>query len=272
MCRAVSIGAGFDAHALDGRRPNRPGPAANGKLFAVEFGYRASTPARSIPCGLPRLLAAHTIGRQAHPLRKDRSNLRHGVGKRPDCRGGPIFGEHNWPKDVKYTRLDPATGESTDITGEGFYDGRGKIIGIAGNNYTVREEKSYRLVEVGPDPEDVIRPLGFNYSTLTLGDLRAFLVEHKDAPDDIPVTVVLPLSFFSDLDEMPSDHPEYRAVSECQSVEACGVAVTGFTEHGDFTEHYIPLEKRGAEEWAFSVEITPHPEQCFEALRKYEDE
>ena len=138
-----------------------------------------------------------------------------------------FFKTRNWPKDVRMTKIDSDTGESIDITGEGLYLGRGQIIGIAGGNYTVREEKTSRLVEVGPHPDDEIRSLAFDYRTLTLGHLRAFLEKHKDAPDDIPVTIALPLSFFSDLDEMPPDHPEYKAVSECQSVEACGVSLIG---------------------------------------------
>jgi hypothetical protein len=183
-----------------------------------------------------------------------------------------FFKTRNWPKDVRHTRIDPETSESKDITGQGFYEGRGKIIGIAGDNYTVREEKSNRLVEVGPHPEDVIRPLGFKYSTLTLGYLRAFLEEYKDAPDEIPVTVALPLGFFSDEDELPLDHPEYKAVSAFQSVDACGIAFMAFSESGEMTEGYIPPEKRGGEKWDFSVEIMPNDEQCYEAMREDEDE
>ncbi len=100
-----------------------------------------------------------------------------------------FFKTHNWPKDVRHTATDLATGETKNITGQGLYEGRGKIIGVAGDNYTVREEKSNRLVEVGPNPGDVIRPLGFEYATLTLGDLREFLERYSDAPDDIPVTL-----------------------------------------------------------------------------------
>jgi hypothetical protein len=98
------------------------------------------------------------------------------------------------------------------------------------------------------------------------------LDQHKNAPDDIPVTIALPLSFFSDLDEMPPDHPEFKAVSECQSVEACDISITGFTEDGDFTDKYIPPAEREEEDWIFSVEITPHPEHCFKALRMTADE
>ncbi len=70
-----------------------------------------------------------------------------------------FFKTRNWPKDVQVTRIDLETGDAEDKTGQGFYQGRGKIVGIAGENYTVREGKSNRLVEVGPHPEDEIRPV-----------------------------------------------------------------------------------------------------------------
>jgi len=178
-----------------------------------------------------------------------------------------FFKTRNWPKDVRSTRIDPATGKATDVTGQGLYSGQGKIVGMAGANFTVREEKSDRLVEVGSHPDDQIHPLGGDYATLTLGQLRAFLEQHKEAPDDIPVTIALPLSFFSDLDEMPSDHPEYKAVSESQCVEACAIWFLGLAEDGADTDRYIPPEKRAGADWDFLVEILPNPEQCFEALR-----
>ena len=183
-----------------------------------------------------------------------------------------FFKTCNWPEDVRNTEFDSATGEVVDITGQRLYSGRGKIVGIAGDNYTVREEKTNRLVEVGPHPDDQIRPLDYDYTTLTLGHLRAFLEQHKEAPDDIPVTIALPLSFFSDLDEIPSDHPEYKAVCESQSVDACGVFLVGLTEDGGETDRYVPPEEREGEEWDFSVEITPNPERHFDALREHEEE
>jgi hypothetical protein len=175
------------------------------------------------------------------------------------------FKTRNWPKDS-------VPDEAERDSDEGLYTGRGKIVGIAGDNVTVREEMTDFLVEVGLHPDDQLLPLDFDYATLTLGDLRQFLDQHKDIPEDTPVTIALPLSFFSDLDEMPPDHPEYNAVSEWQSVEACGISITGFTEDGDFTDSYIPPAERAEVDWNFSVEITPHPEQCFEALRTTEDE
>ncbi len=181
------------------------------------------------------------------------------------------FETRNWPKDVRTVKFD-ATGGTADVNGEGLYSGRGRIVGIAGANYTVREEETDRLVEVGPHPDDRISPLAFDYPTLTIGDLRTFLEQHKEAPDDIPVVIVLPLSFFSDLDKMPLDHPEYKAVCESQSVEACGIGFVGFTEEGAVADEYIPLEAREDETWSFSLEIIPNSEQCFKALREREDE
>ena len=71
--------------------------------------------------------------------------------------GASVFSKNrNWPQDVQQTRINPDTGEAQDIAGQGFYDGRGKIIGMAGDNNTVWEEESSRLVELGPDHEDVI--------------------------------------------------------------------------------------------------------------------
>ena len=182
-----------------------------------------------------------------------------------------FFRTRNWPSDVRVIKSE-SSGETADVTGESLYSGRGRIVGIAGSNYTVREEKADRLVEVGPHPEDRISPLAFGYATLTIGHLRAFLEQHKEAPDDIPVIIPLPLSFFSDLEDMPPDHPEYKAVSESQSVEACGIGFVGFTEDGEVSDEYIPREAREGKDWDFTLEIIPNAEQCFDALRERENE
>jgi hypothetical protein len=182
-----------------------------------------------------------------------------------------FFKTRNWPKDVRAIKSE-ATGKTSDVTGEGLYSGRGRIVGIAGANYTVREERTDRLVEVGPHSDDRISPLACDYGTLTIGYLRAFLEQHKEASDDIPVVIPLPLSFFSDLEDMPPDHPEYKAVSECQSVEACGIGFVGVTEDGEVTDEYVPLEARQGKDWEFTLEIIPNEEQCFDALRQREDE
>ena len=61
-----------------------------------------------------------------------------------------FFKTRNWPKDASITQCDFSTGETRDLTGQGLYQGRGKVIGIAGGNITVREEKTNRLVDVRP--------------------------------------------------------------------------------------------------------------------------
>ncbi len=182
-----------------------------------------------------------------------------------------LFRTRNWPSDVRAVKFE-ATGETADVEDEELYSGRGRIVGIAGAKYTVREEKTDRLVEVGPHPDDRISPLGSGYATLTIGYLRAFLEQHKEAPDDIPVTIPLPLSFFSDLEDMPPDHPEYKAVSESQSVEACGIGFVGVAEDGEVTDEYIPRGARKGANWEFTLEIIPSAEQCFDAWREREDE
>ena len=180
-----------------------------------------------------------------------------------------FFRTRNWPNGVRTKATDSAL---EDITGNELYLGRGKIIGIAGSNHTVREEKTNRLVEVGPHPEDEIHALRYEYRTLTFGDLRAFVEEHKDVPDDLPVTIPLPVAFFSDEDDLPADHPEYKAASVCHSVEACGIFVTGVCEDGNSTDQYIPSEHCEWEEWDFCIEIILNSEQCYEAMREYVDE
>jgi hypothetical protein len=181
-----------------------------------------------------------------------------------------FFKTRNWPKNVRVTYTDPATDEG-DVTGQGLYTGRGKIIGIAGGNVTVLEERTNHLVEVGPHPEDVIRPLGFKYAGLTLGNLRAFLKDCKDAPDDIPVTVALPLEFLSDEEDVAPDDPEYKAVSAWETVDADGITLMAFSESGEITEGYIPPEERRGKKWDFCIEVRPNDEQCYEAIRERED-
>lgn len=184
-----------------------------------------------------------------------------------------FFKTRNWPKDGRPTAIDSATGKMKDIlAGSKLYAGRGKIIGIAGSNYTVREEETGRLVEVGPHPEDEIHKLDFDYRTLTLGDLRAFVEEHKNAPNDIPVMVALPLGFFGDEGDLPPDHPEYKAPITSDSVEACGLYFYAMCEDGDVATEYIPPEDRGAADWRFCIDVIPNPEQCYAAMREREEE
>ena len=55
-------------------------------------------------------------------------------------------------------------------------------------------------------------------------------------------------------------------------VEACGISITGFTRTVTSRRATFLLPSVTEVEWYFSVEIMPHPEQCFEAMRRTEDE
>src|SRR5262249_55268712 len=92
-------------------------------------------------------------------------------------------------------------GESEDGTGKGAYLGRGKIVRATKDGYLIREERGGGLVQVGAD-EEVRLMEKAKYRTLTLGDLRKFLAEHADTPDDIPVVVNLPICFNCDDDDL----------------------------------------------------------------------
>ena len=86
------------------------------------------------------------------------------------------------------------------------------------------------------------------------------------------MTIALPLGFFGDEGDLPSDHPEFKAVSAFDSVDASGIALVAFSESGEMTEGYIPPEKRGGEKWEFCIEISPNDEQSYEAMREREKE
>ena len=179
-----------------------------------------------------------------------------------------FFRTREWPADVRRIEPEHDADKMKDVSGQRPYAGRGRVVGVAGKNYTVREEKTDRLVEVGPHPDEEIRPFAYDLPTLTLGDLRAFLEEHEDASDEVPVTVALPLSCFSDLDKMPPDHPEYKAVSECYSVPVSGIVFEALHESRDSANRHIPLHEREGENWDFSVEIVPHAEESYHAMRE----
>jgi len=66
------------------------------------------------------------------------------------------------------------------------------------------------------------------------------------------------------------DHPEFKAISAFESVDASGIALVAFSESGEMTEGYIPPEKRGGEQWNFCIEISPNDEQSYEAMRERE--
>ena len=62
------------------------------------------------------------------------------------------FWTKNWPEDVRVIRSTLGNpGEREDVTGQGLYMGRGRIVRVRENGAVlVREERGERLVEVAP--------------------------------------------------------------------------------------------------------------------------
>ena len=67
-----------------------------------------------------------------------------------------FFKTREWPADVRRIEPEHDAAKMKDVSGQRFYSGRGRVVAVAGKNYTVREEKTDRLVEVGPHPDDEI--------------------------------------------------------------------------------------------------------------------
>jgi hypothetical protein len=180
------------------------------------------------------------------------------------------FSTKNWPPGVRATMisLDPP-GDARDVTGEGPYQSRGKIVRATKDGYLIRQERGGELVQVGAD-EEVRLIERAQYHALTLGDLRKFLAEHTDAPDDIPVVVALPTWFNCDDDEdTPPDHPGRHDANEVHAVPACFIGLQGMEQNSSTTsEGYVPAEDREeGEEWDFWVEIAPDHNEAHDALR-----
>jgi hypothetical protein len=188
------------------------------------------------------------------------------------------FWTTNWPTDVttiEFNLTKDGLGKSRDVTGQGLYMGRGKVVRVKGGGLLVREERSNRLVEISPGER--VEPMTVEYHLLTVGDLRKFLEARKDVPDDVPVTVSLPVRFNCDEDdedlELP-DHPERHDPNEYCSVSACSVHFDAIElNSGDSADGYVPIEEqKEGEDWYFSVEIVPNGKEAHDALRGEEDE
>ena len=80
-----------------------------------------------------------------------------------------FFKTRNWSGDLRRINPEHDTAKMKDVSGQLPYTGRGKVVGVAGKNYMVREEKIDRPIEVGPHPDEEIHPLGYDLPTLTLG-------------------------------------------------------------------------------------------------------
>jgi hypothetical protein len=130
-------------------------------------------------------------------------------------------------------------------------------------------ERSKQLVEVAAGER--VEPLAMDYHTLTLGDLRRFLEEYKEAPDDTPIHLSMPVEFNCDDDglELEESHPERHDPNAFEDVQACGIMFLAIEENsGDMAEGYIPPEEREqGEDWFFSIVITPNGTDAHNALR-----
>ena len=183
------------------------------------------------------------------------------------------FWTKNWPADVRVVQFqitDEGSGEPRDVTGQGLYMGRGKVVRVKDGSLLVREERANRIVEVSPDER--IELMTIEYHLLTLGDLRKFLEEHKGAQDDVAVTVSLPVYFNCDEDEPELElqgHPERHEPNEYHTVSACNILFNALELNSSASaEAFVPIEEQQeGEEWDFSVEIIPNGKEAHDALR-----
>jgi hypothetical protein len=176
-----------------------------------------------------------------------------------------VFQTKNWPEGVTMIALDE--GKARDVTGNGLYAGRGKIIHTDAGGWSILEENSLRLIEVerGEHIKLMSPP---NIEPLTLGELRRFLDEHKDAPDNTPILVALPTGFVCDEGsnrELPDDHPEAHTPDMHHLVAASHLIFTSIEEMADLAGQY---EDAGEGLHAGpQVEIVLLPLEAHEALR-----
>jgi hypothetical protein len=181
------------------------------------------------------------------------------------------FWTKNWPADVRSIGFSTdKPGEFEDVTGRGLYLGRGRIVRVRENGaLLIREERSERLVEVAPGER--VEPLAIEYHALTLGDLRKFLEEFKDAPDDTAINVSLPVEFNCDDERLGLEerHPERHEPNSFEDVSACALSFIAIEENsGEIVDGYIPPEEREpGEEWFFSIAIMPNGKEAHDALR-----
>jgi hypothetical protein len=186
-----------------------------------------------------------------------------------------LFSTKNWPPEVLVIRLpldedDPSSRE--DVTGEGLYSGRGRIVRASPEGWVVQEERSNLLVDVDSG-ERIELMRRYDDSPLTLGELRQFLEEHRDAPDNTPINVTLPLGFTCDEDYpwvMPEDHPEAHAPDEFYTISASHIVFNSLEEMADLAE-----QDEDAGEGMHpgpQIEIFLHFEEAHDALRGCDDE
>lgn len=149
-----------------------------------------------------------------------------------------FFRTKNWPRGVISISL--GEGESRNVTGEGLYMGRGKIVGADETGWTVQEENSTSLVKV--EPGEQIRLMDQpSTEPMTMGDLRRFVDEHEDVPDNTPILVSLPVGFTCDEDyphALPEDHPEAHTPDTFQLVAASHLFFTSLEDMADLAGQF----------------------------------
>jgi hypothetical protein len=184
-----------------------------------------------------------------------------------------VFWTKNWPKDVqtiKFTLDDSASGRN--VTGEGLYSGRGKIVRVSSKSWVVQEERSDLLVEVDYSERIELMDRG-DYSPLTLGDLRQFIEKHKAAPDNTPIIISLPVGFTCDDEfphDLPEDHPEAHMPDVFHTVFASHLVFTSVEEMADLAGQF---EDAGEDMHAGpQIEIIIHPREAHAAMRNCNDE
>ena len=182
------------------------------------------------------------------------------------------FWTNNWPTDVEVVQVQIVDGqadEGKNVTGQGLYMGRGKVVRVKDGKLLIREERSNRVVEV---PEnDRVELMTMDYHLLTLGDLRKFLEMHSEVPDDVPILVSLPICFNCDeeMSDEPPNHPELHEPAEYYSVSACSILFTGTEQNSsDTTGAFVSIdERKEGEDWSFAIEIVPNGKEAHDALR-----
>ena len=182
------------------------------------------------------------------------------------------FWTKNWPPDALVFQIKVGESGSTDVTGQGEYSGRGKIISVRPNGYLVCEERNQeRLVEL--DTVDRIEPMEkMKDKPFTLGDLRRLINNHKDAPDDVPVMMSLPVAFNCDEEgdfRLPDGHPELHEYSSFHLVPALNVMFVAEDANSSTSAdgNVHPEDRQPGEDWCFRIEVFPMNDEAHEALR-----
>jgi hypothetical protein len=179
-----------------------------------------------------------------------------------------VFWTENWPPDaVAFEFPLDGSAPARNATGEGLYSGRGRIVSAGPDGWVIQEERSGRLTQIRP--HERVEPMRRDEPTpMTLGELRRFVKEHSEAPDDTPVTIALPVGFTCDEDsnqDLPEDHPEAHTPDALAVVSASHFIFHSVEEMAD-----LAGQSEDAGEGMHAgpqIEIVIHPRDAHAALR-----